>query len=215
MEQLRCVVERITYQNETNGYTVIKCRAKGFTDLVTVVGTMAEVYVGSVLSLSGWWKVDGKYGRQFSVGSYEETLPATVLGLEKFLGSGLIKGIGPKFAHRIVATFEKETLRILETEPDRLIEVPGIGAKRVERIKTSWEQQKEIKNIMLFLQGHQVSTAHATKIYKEYGNESISVVKENPTISGGSASRPPMGSPRNWASGMTAMSACAAGSCIR
>ena len=180
MEQLRCVVERITYQNETNGYTVIKCRAKGFTDLVTVVGTMAEVYVGSVLSLSGWWKVDGKYGRQFSVGSYEETLPATVLGLEKFLGSGLIKGIGPKFAHRIVATFEKETLRILETEPDRLIEVPGIGAKRVERIKTSWEQQKEIKNIMLFLQGHQVSTAHATKIYKEYGNESISVVKENP-----------------------------------
>lgn len=180
MERLRCVVERITYQNEQNGYTIIKCRAKGYSDLVTIVGSMPEVHVGAVLTLQGNWRVDSKYGRQFAAETFEETLPATVLGIEKYLGSGLIKGIGPKFAHLIVATFDKDTLDIIETDPDRLIEVPGIGKKRVERIKTSWEAQKEIKNIMLFLQGHEVSTSHATKIYKTYGNESISVVKENP-----------------------------------
>ena len=161
MERLRCVVERITYQNEQNGYTIIKCRAKGYSDLVTIVGPMPEVHVGAVLTLQGNWRVDSKYGRQFAAETFEETLPATVLGIEKYLGSGLIKGIGPKFAHRIVATFDKDTLDIIETDPDRLIEVPGIGKKRVERIKTSWEAQKEIKNIMLFLQGHEVSTSHA------------------------------------------------------
>jgi exodeoxyribonuclease V alpha subunit len=174
------VVERITYQNEQNGYTVIKCRAKDYTDLVTVVGAMPDVHVGSVLSLQGTWKIDGKYGRQFTAEKWEETLPATILGIEKYLGSGLIKGIGPKFARRIVAVFDKDTLDIIETEPDRLINVPGIGKKRVERIKAGWEAQKEIKNIMLFLQGHEVSTSHATKIYKTYGNESIDIVKENP-----------------------------------
>ena len=95
MEQLRCVVERITYQNEQNGYSVLKCRAGGYQDLVTVVGNMPEVHVGSVLTLGGSWRVDSKYGRQFSVESFEETLPATVYGIEKYLGSGLVKGIGP------------------------------------------------------------------------------------------------------------------------
>lgn len=180
MDFLRCVVERITYQNEQNGYTVIKCKAKGYSDLVTVVGAMPDVHVGSVLSLQGVWKVDGKYGRQFTAEKWEETLPATVLGIEKYLGSGLIKGIGPKFAHRIVATFEKDTLDVIEAEPERLIDVPGIGKKRVEQIKVSWAAQKEIKNIMLFLQGHEVSTSHATKIYKTYGDKSIEKVKENP-----------------------------------
>ena len=180
MEQLRCVVERITYQNEKNGYAVIKCRAKGYQDLITVVGAMPETHVGSVLSLGSTWRVDSKYGRQFSVETYEETLPATVYGIEKYLGSGLVKGIGPKFAQRIVKTFGAETLNVVETEPDKLLEVPGIGKVRVERIKKSWVEQKEIKNIMLFLQGHDVSTSHATKIYKTYGNESIGVVQENP-----------------------------------
>ena len=110
MEQLRCVVERITYQNPENGYTVIKCRTKGFSDFVTVVGSMADIHVGSVLSLSGNWKIDGKYGRQFSMESYEETLPATVYGIEKYLGSGLIKGIGPKYAKEIVKKFKEQTL---------------------------------------------------------------------------------------------------------
>ena len=180
MERLRCVVERITYQNEQNGYSVIKCTAKGFNDLVTVVGTMPEVHVGAVLALTGTWKVDAKYGRQFAIESFEEALPATVYGIEKYLGSGLVKGIGPKFAKRIVQVFGADTLAVIEDSPDDLIRVPGIGIIRVERIKKSWAEQKEIKNIMLFLQGHDVSTAHATRIYKQYGADSINVVRENP-----------------------------------
>ena len=180
MDHLRCVVERITYQNTENGYSVIKCKAKGYSDLVTVVGNMPEIHVGSVLSLGGAWKMDARYGRQFSIETFEETLPATAYGIEKYLGSGLVKGIGPKFAGRIVRQFGKDTLEIIEAEPDRLLEVPGIGRKRVDRIKKSWEEQKEIKNIMLFLQGHDVSTSHATKIFKQYGNDSIAVVRENP-----------------------------------
>ena len=180
MEQLRCVVERITYQNPQNGYSVIKCRAKGYSDLVTVVGSMPDVHVGSVLQLGGTWRVDAKYGRQFSMETFEETLPATVFGIEKYLGSGLIKGIGPKYAKKIVQEFGKDMLEVIETDPDRLHTIPGIGRTRVERIKQSWQEQKEIKNIMLFLQGHGVSTSHATKIYKTYGNDSIKVVSENP-----------------------------------
>ena len=180
MDHLRCVVERITYQNPETGYSVIRCRARGYSDLVTVVGLMPETHVGAVLSLEGAWKVDPKYGRQFTAEKFEETLPATVFGIEKYLGSGLIKGIGPKFAKKIVQQFGKDTLNIIEENPDSLIEVPGIGRLRVERIKESWAEQKEIKNIMLFLQSHDVSTAHATKIYKTYGNQSIEIVKENP-----------------------------------
>ena len=180
MEQLRCIVERITFQNEQNGYTVIKCAAKGYSDLITVVGTVADVHVGSVLTLTGTWRVDAKYGRQFSFETCEETLPATAYGIEKYLGSGLVKGIGPKYAKQIVSYFGRDTLDVIETEPTRLLEVPGIGSKRVESIQKSWTDQKEIKNIMLFLQGHDVSTAHATRIYKQYGAESIHVVQENP-----------------------------------
>ena len=180
MEHLRCVVERITFQNPENGYSVIRCRAGGYPELVTVVGTMPDVHVGSVLSLDGYWKVDPKYGRQFSVSSFEETLPATAYGIEKYLGSGMIKGIGPKYAHEIVAKFGTDTLDIIEEDPDRLLEVYGIGPVRIERIKQSWQEQKEIRNIMLFLQGHDVSTGHATKIYKTYGDRSLEIVKENP-----------------------------------
>lgn len=180
MEHLRCVVERITYQNADNGYTVLKCAVKNYSDLVTVVGTMPDTHVGSVLSLEGMWKMDAKYGRQFSVEKFEETLPATVYGIEKYLGSGLVKGVGPKFAKRIVEKFGKDTLDVIEDIPDELLKVPGIGKVRVDRIKTSWQEQKEIKNIMLFLQSHEVSTSHATKIFKTYGSESIAIVKENP-----------------------------------
>ena len=177
-ECLRCVVERITYQSD--GYSVLKCAARGFTDPVTVVGTMPDTHIGSVLTLGGFWKIDSKYGRQFQVITFEETLPATVYGMEKYLGSGLIKGIGPKYAKLIVNRFGADTLTVIEEEPDRLYEVPGIGRKRVEQITKSWTDQKEIKNIMLFLQGHDVSTAHATKIYKQYGADSLQVVQENP-----------------------------------
>ena len=180
MEHLRCVVERITYQNEENGYTVLKCAVKNYSDLVTVVGTMPDTHVGSVLSLEGFWKMDAKYGRQFCVERFEETLPATVYGIEKYLGSGLVKGIGPVFARKIVEKFGENTLDIIDETPEELIKVPGIGKVRAERIKTSWKDQKEIKNIMLFLQSNEVSTSHATKIYKTYGSEGISIVKENP-----------------------------------
>ncbi len=180
MEHLRCVVERITYQNAENGYTVLKCAAKNYNDLVTVVGTMPDTHVGSVLLLEGSWKVDARYGRQFSVEKFEEALPATVYGIEKYLGSGLIKGVGPKFARRIVQEFGKDTLDVIDENPDALIRVEGIGRVRVERIKKSWQEQREIKNIMVFLQSHAVSTAHATKIFKTYGSDSIQVVQENP-----------------------------------
>ena len=178
LERLRCVVERITYQSD--GYSVLKCAAKGYTDLVAVVGMMPDAHVGFVLTLGGHWKIDSKYGRQFEAVMFEETLPATAYGIEKYLGSGLIKGIGPKFAKLIVNMFGKDTLEVIEAEPERVLEVPKIGQKRVDAIKRGWAEQKEIKNIMLFLQGHDVSTTHATRIYKAYGADSISVVKENP-----------------------------------
>ncbi len=178
--RIRCVVERITYQNPENGYTVLKAAVKGYDDLVTVVGSLLDVSVGSVLLIQGDWKLDAKYGRQFIAESWEETMPATIYGIEKYLGSGLIKGVGPKFVKRIVAMFGTDTITVIEDTPDRLLEVRGIGKKRVEKIKESWEKQKEIKNIMLFLQGNGVSTAFAAKIYKAYGNASIDKVKENP-----------------------------------
>ena len=180
MEKIRCVVERITYHNEMNGYTVIRCRMKGFEEPVTVVGMMPEVHVGSVLLITGSFKIDARYGRQFSIESFEEVLPATAYGIEKYLGSGLIKGIGPKYAGKIVRRFGKDTLEIIENDPDRLLEIPGIGKARVNKIRMSWTEQKEIKNIMVFLQGHDVSTSHAAKIFKTYGAESISIVQENP-----------------------------------
>jgi len=180
MDKLRCVVERVTYENEQTGYTVIKVRAKGYSDMIAVVGNMSAVTVGSVLTVQGEWKVDGKYGRQFIAATWEESLPATALAIEKYLGGGLIKGIGPQFAKKIVAQFQEDTLRLIEDEPDRLIEVEGIGRKRVEMIKTAWQAQKEIKNVMLFLQEHGVSAALATKIFRQYGNDSIAIVKENP-----------------------------------
>lgn len=178
--KIRCVVERITYQNPENGYSVLKCAVKNYNDLVTVVGNLLDANVGSVLLIDGNWKVDAKYGRQFLAESWEETLPATVFGIEKYLGSGMIKGVGPKFAKRIVQQFGTDTLEIIETDVNRLLEVPGIGKKRVNKIAESWERQKEIKNVMLFLQDHGVSTSFAAKIYRQYGNESIAKVRENP-----------------------------------
>ncbi len=179
-QKLRCVVERITYQNAENGYSIMKVAVKGYSDLVTLVGTLLDVPVGSVLLCEGEWRVDKRYGQQFQCTSWEEVMPATVYGIEKYLGSGLVKGIGPKFAKLIVNRFKEETIDIIETDIERLYEVPGIGRKRVEKIRESWEKQKDIKNVMLFLQGFGVSTAYAAKIYRQYGKESIDRVKENP-----------------------------------
>ena len=180
MEKLQCVIERITYHNDENGYSVVKVSANGYSDVVAAVGIMPEVHVGSIFNLYGSWKIHPKFGQQFSFERCEETLPATVNGIMKYLGSGLIKGVGSVYAKRIVDTFGDDTLNILDNEPDRLSEVPGLGAKRVEMIKKSWVEQQEVKNIMLFLQSHDVSTSLAAKIFKHYGNDSIAVITENP-----------------------------------
>ena len=180
MEFLTGIIERITFENEENGFSVIKIKSRGFQDLVTIVGNMASVNIGAIVKLQGDWKYDSKFGKQFCVHTYAEIIPATVAGIEKYLGSGLIKGIGPVNARRIVNKFKEDTIRIIEEDTDRLIEVGGIGNKRVQIIKKAWQEQKEIKNVMLFLQSHGVSTSYSVKIYKTYGNESIKIVKENP-----------------------------------
>lgn len=180
MIKIRCVVERITFQNQENGYSIMKVKVKGYNDLVTIVGSLLDVPVGSVLLCDGDWKVDKRYGNQFVVETWQEVMPATIYGIEKYLGSGLVKGIGPKFAHLIVEKFGTETIDIIETDIERLYEVVGIGKKRVEKIRDSWEKQKDIKDVMLFLQGYGVSTAYAAKIYRQYGKDSIETVKANP-----------------------------------
>lgn len=180
MAQIRCVVERITYQNPENGYSVFRVKVKGYDDLVTLVGNLLDVPAGSVLLCQGEWRVDRKYGQQFQCSTWEEVMPATAYGIEKYLGSGLVKGIGPKFARLIVDRFGTGTIDVIETDIERLNEVHGIGLKRIAKIRESWEKQKDIKNVMLFLQGHGVSTAFAAKIYREYGKESVSKVQENP-----------------------------------
>ena len=180
METIRCVAHRITFRNDENGWTVLRVKARGFDELQTVVGSMGVVNVGAVLVVKGEWKNDSRFGRQFLLSEYEEVIPATVSGIEKYLGSGLIKGVGPKFAGRIVKTFGAETFDIIEESPERLIEVEGLGQKRVDMIIEAWKEQKEVKNIMLFLQDHGVGTALATRIFSEFGAESIKIAKENP-----------------------------------
>lgn len=134
MTRIRCVVERITYQNPENGYSVLKVHVKGYDDLVTVVGNLLDANVGSVLLVDGDWKVNSKYGQQFAAEKWEETLPATVYGMEKYLGSGLIKGVGPKFAKKIVQKYGVDTFTVIENDIQALIEIPGIGGRRIRMI---------------------------------------------------------------------------------
>ena len=180
MIKIRCVIDHITYQNQENGYSVMRVKVKDYKDPVTLVGNLLVVRVGAVLLCVGDWKMDKRYGNQFVAETWEEVMPATVYGIEKYLGSGLVKGIGPKFAHLIVEKFGTDPIEIIEDNIERLYEVAGIGKKRVEKIKESWEKQKDIKNVMLFLQQYGVSTAYAAKIYRQYGKESIEKVKDNP-----------------------------------
>ena len=180
METLQGILERIVYENPDTGYTVGRLSARDHAELLTVVGNLASVNPGESLLLQGEWVDNPRYGRQFQIEKYETILPANVVGLRKYLGSGLIKGIGPKMAALIVRKFGMDTMDIIEHEPDKLTRVPGIGRKRVEIIKEAWEAQREIKNVMIFLQSHDVSTTHAAKIYKTYGNDAIPVVTENP-----------------------------------
>lgn len=180
MIKLRCVIEHITYQNQENGWSVMKVKVKGYDNLVTLTGSLLDVPVGSVLLVDGDWRVDPKYGQQFVAQSWTEVMPATLYGIEKYLGSGLVKGIGPAYAKAIVSRFGLETIDVIENDIERLLEVPRLGKKRMEKIRESWEKQKDIKEVMVFLQGHGVSTAFAAKIYRKYEKESIAKVKENP-----------------------------------
>ena len=173
-------IERVTYTNPENGYTVARMKVHGGRQVVTVVGNLIDPIPGEVMELEGRWKVHPKFGEQFEVHTYRTTAPSTVAGIKKYLGSGLIKGIGPVMAERIVGRFGKQTLDIIEQEPGRLAEIDGIGKKRVAMIKTAWDEQKEIRDVMLFLQSHNVSSGYATKIFKQYGNQAIEIVSRNP-----------------------------------
>ncbi|MGP1386472.1 MAG: SF1B family DNA helicase RecD2 [Thainema sp.] len=177
---LHGVVERLTFHADDTGYTVARLNVTREPELITIVGTFAHIEPGQTLKLFGFWREHPKYGSQFQVKHYQETKPATLTGIEKYLGSGLIKGVGPVTARRIVNHFGLETLDVIEQDIQRLIEVPGIARKRIELIQAAWVEQQAIKEVMLFLQGHGVSTTYAVKIYKTYGNDAIAVVTHNP-----------------------------------
>ncbi|TDB89952.1 ATP-dependent RecD-like DNA helicase, partial [Micromonospora fluostatini] len=177
---LEAVLERLTYVNEETGYTVARVATERGSDLLTVVGALLGAQPGESLRLRGRWSSHPRYGRQFEVDSYSTVLPATIQGIQRYLGSGLVKGIGPVFAERIVAHFGLDTLRIIEEEPARLVEVPGLGPKRTAKITAAWAEQQAIKEVMLFLQGVGVSTSLAVRIYKQYGDASVDVVTKEP-----------------------------------
>jgi exodeoxyribonuclease V alpha subunit len=170
----------VTFTNEENGYTIAKLKVYGRRDLVTIVGNIMNPTPGEVMKARGEWANHPKFGEQFKVVFYQCMVPATTKGIEKYLGSGLIKGIGPVMAKRIVTAFGDKTLTVIEEHGERLMEVPGIGQARVGMIARAWQEQKEIREVMIFLQNHGVSSTYAAKIYKQYGNDSIKVVRENP-----------------------------------
>ena len=178
--ELQGQIERITYTNEETGFTIARLKVYGQRDLVTVVGSLVAPTPGEVLKMNGEWSNHPKYGEQFKIVEYKTTVPASVYGIKKYLGSGLIKGIGPVMAKRIVEKLGKQTLDVIENEIERLSEVEGIGKKRIEMIRKAWDDQKEIREVMLFLQTHGVSSGYATKIFKQYDSRSIQIVKENP-----------------------------------
>ncbi|NLK52376.1 MAG: ATP-dependent RecD-like DNA helicase [Syntrophomonadaceae bacterium] len=180
MDTIYGYLERITYQHEETNFMVARIKEKGKKDLTTIIGNLTGINPGESLKLDGKWVTNKKYGPQFQVEKYETIIPATVHGIEKYLGSGLIKGIGPGMARRMVKKFQLDTLEVIEHAPERLLEVEGIGPKRVEMITRAWEDQKEIKEIMVFLQSHGVTATYAAKIYKQYGEESIQIVQANP-----------------------------------
>ena len=179
-ETLEGHLERIVYFNEHNHYTVARLKVRRDPDLVTVVGQLAGITPGEVLKLWGTWETHPKYGRQFRATEYTVSLPAHIHGIEKYLGSGLIKGIGPEMAKRLVERFGARSLEVIEHSPEDLLGVEGIGEKRLEMILKAWEDQREIRDVMIFLQGHGVSPGYSAKIFKQYGQNTIRVVRENP-----------------------------------
>jgi exodeoxyribonuclease V alpha subunit len=180
MDEIQGYIERITFQSPENGFTVARLKVRGRRELVALVGTMPDVQAGESLFCRGHWKEDVNYGLQFQVEHYHVQAPQSIEGIKKYLGSGLIKGIGPVFAERIVEYHREKTLDVIDGQPDALLHIDGIGPKRMERIKTCWEEQKAIRELMLFLQGYGISPTYAQKVFKTYGAESRQVIEENP-----------------------------------
>src|SRR5437899_2740687 len=185
MPTLEGSLENIVFLNEDNHYTVARFRPNDNgrlfrDDLMTIVGLLPGIHVGELLSIEGEWERDPKYGRQLHITSFVQRLPASIEGMTRYLSSGLIKGIGPKKAKLIVDHFGEQTLAIIEQQPERLSEVKGVSAKDRDQIIKTWAEQSEIKELHLFLQSHEVSINVATRIYKQYGKESIKVIRENP-----------------------------------
>ena len=180
LTELQGLLEHITYANEETGYAIVKVKVAGHKDLVACVGNLLRPTPGEIVVMTGEWTNHEKYGRQFKVATCETKTPASVYGIQKYLGSGLIKGIGPVMAKRIVGKYGKKTLEIIEHHSEKLAEIPGIGAGRIGMIRQAWEDQKEIRAVMLFLQTHGVSAGFAAKIFKHYGKEAVRIVQDNP-----------------------------------
>jgi len=180
LDTLEGVIERITFHNEENGYTVARLLPPNARDVITILGNFSNPVVGESLLCYGTWTQHAQWGKQMQVARYEVIRPATAFAIEKYLGSGMVKGVGPVTAKRIVNKFGDESLDIIEHHPRKLLTVPGLGEKTLAKITQAWHDQREIKNIMLFLQGHGVSPAYAVKIYRAYGAKSIEVVEKNP-----------------------------------
>ena len=179
-EIIKGLIERVTYHNPENGFAVLKVQVKGKQDLVAVVGSTTSVTAGEHLEATGRWVVDREHGQQFKADEIKTTHPASAEGIEKYLASGAIRSIGPKLAAKIVGLFKQRTLEIFDQGPDLLLHIKGIGKERIKRIKESWQEQKEVRKIMLFLADHGISSGRAVRIYRTYGHESIAKIKENP-----------------------------------
>ena len=182
METIQGYIEYITFLNPDNGFLVAKFKEKQKNDLTTIIGIMPSVQPGEALSIEGDWKSHPHFGNQFEIKSFIVEIPSDIVGIQKYLESGLVKGIGPVYAEKIVKKFKEKTLDIIDENANRLLEIEGIGPKRVEMISKNWNDQKIIRQVIIFLRTHAISAAYAQKIYKIYGNASIDKVKENPYI---------------------------------
>lgn len=180
MTQINGYIERITFQNPENGFTVARLKEKGKRQLTVIVGTMPTVQAGESVQCKGNWKEDINHGLQFQVVEYEVHTPKSIQGIKKYLGSGLIKGIGPVFAERIVKYHKEGTLKVIDDQPDALLDIDGIGPVRLDRIKSCWEEQKAIRELMVFLQGYGISPTYAQKVFRTYGDKSMAVIQDNP-----------------------------------
>ncbi len=179
-ETLTGLIKRVTYHNAENGFAVLKVKVKARQDLVTVVGSTTSVSAGEHVEATGKWVVDREHGQQFKADELRTTHPASAEGIEKYLASGAIRSIGPKIAAKIVGIYKERTLEIFDKGPDLLLHIKGIGKERVKKIRQSWEEQKEVRKIMLFLAEHGISSGRAVRIYRTYGQQSIAKIKENP-----------------------------------